>query len=224
MFRDRTCKRTRQRMSEYLDSLLTPSERGAVAIHVSQCEECRIYLHSLETAVDALHRLPSVALPRGFAVMRQPSPQPLRLFAPLRLATAMAAVLLALVFTAHHVGLPYLTSVPQAAERQAVQSDIERLAALATEQAKTLPRLEGVPREAPETRAATGDSAGFVPIPTIGTEGTNLEPGDVRYSRATSPTDRSPIQQIEFWEALLVLLVLALGISTGVRWRVERMR
>ncbi len=52
-----TCEHVEQRLSEYLDRLLTPAERADFAAHVQACPRCRPLVERLGGVVSALHRL-----------------------------------------------------------------------------------------------------------------------------------------------------------------------
>jgi anti-sigma factor RsiW len=46
-----------RRMSDYLDSELSPGRRARMERHVGECEECRRLLAGLRAMLDALHGL-----------------------------------------------------------------------------------------------------------------------------------------------------------------------
>ncbi|MCL6480525.1 MAG: zf-HC2 domain-containing protein [Firmicutes bacterium] len=52
-----TCEHVEQRLSEYLDRLLPPTERAEFAAHVEGCPRCRPLVEHLGGVVGALHRL-----------------------------------------------------------------------------------------------------------------------------------------------------------------------
>jgi hypothetical protein len=55
-------------LSEYIDNLLGAEDRGVVESHLEVCEACSNELESLRMTVQLLHRMPSVPVPRSFAI------------------------------------------------------------------------------------------------------------------------------------------------------------
>lgn len=220
MFRNRACSRTRQRMSEYVDSLLSPSEARAVEGHLAQCEDCRAYFESLQAVVVSLRQLPSVAAPRSFALARQPSPQPLRLFTPLRAATAALAILFLLVVAGRYVGFGQLATAPGAPQRQTASTEAVRPTAIAGQQPQTAPALSETPGESAETKSAPDQAGGFAVAPPSAAESTSPEPSGAapRPASSTPEVVRPPLHLLE---ALLLLAFVALAAATALRWRVE---
>ena len=99
-FRKDGCGRTKQRLSAYLDRQLSPGDLHRMELHLAGCRGCQEELHSLEATVALLHRLPQVAPSRSFRIA---GAEPSRRWTPvpvLRLATAGAAMLLVMAFTA----------------------------------------------------------------------------------------------------------------------------
>lgn len=101
-------RRTRGRLSAYIDRQLSPGEARAVEAHLSSCEECRAGADDLRAAVRALQMLPQAEPPRSFALTPEMASRPARsaparpmapMQAGLRLAAAGLAVALAVVFT-----------------------------------------------------------------------------------------------------------------------------
>jgi hypothetical protein len=94
------CGRTKQRLSAYLDRRLSPEDQRRVKQHLADCHGCQEELRSLEATVALLHLLPQVSPSRSFRIAQ---PEPTRRWTPvpaLRLATAGAAMLLIMAFTA----------------------------------------------------------------------------------------------------------------------------
>ena len=211
MFRNRACSRTRQRMSEYVDSLLSPSEARAVESHLAQCADCRTYLESMLAMVASLRQLPALAAPRNFVLARQPSPQPLRLFAPLRAATAALALLFLLVVTGRYVGFGQLATAPGAPQRQTASTEAERPTAVAGQQPQTAPALSETPGESAETKSTVDQAGGFAVAPPSAVGNAPAEPN------GAVAIDKSLV-----FEALLLLALAALATATALRWRVER--
>jgi anti-sigma factor RsiW len=97
--RKRECKILKGMLSPYIDGQLSPSEMERIERHIEECDACRRELESLRAVVSLLHRVPMVALPRSFTIaVKAPRRHPAALGA-LRVATAVAVLLLAFVFT-----------------------------------------------------------------------------------------------------------------------------
>ena len=97
--RKRECKILKGMLSPYIDGQLSPSEMERIERHIEECDACRRELESLRAVVSLLHRVPMVALPRSFTIAaRAPRRYPVALRA-LRVATAVAVLLLAFIFT-----------------------------------------------------------------------------------------------------------------------------
>ncbi len=106
-------------LSAYLDGELTPRERAQVERHLDTCAQCRSDVEALRHTVDLLRMVPTVKPPRSFLlpagqVVRQQRAQR-RSFAygTLRLATAVATVLLVLVVSGDAL-LRYALPAPDA--------------------------------------------------------------------------------------------------------------
>ena len=97
--RKNECKKLKGMLSPYIDGQLSPSEMERIERHIEECNACRRELDSLRAVVSLLHRVPMVALPRSFTIaVKAPRRHPVELRA-LRVATAVAVLLLAFVFT-----------------------------------------------------------------------------------------------------------------------------
>jgi LysM repeat protein len=105
-------RRTRRQLSPYLDGMLSVHESRRLQAHLAQCRACRDELAELQAAVQSLAELPLVESPRSFALTAAPRraealrPAPRRLEFGLRLATATAAFVLAVVAVGDLVGVP----------------------------------------------------------------------------------------------------------------------
>jgi hypothetical protein len=100
------CDKIREELSAYVDDELSPGDRGVVESHIEGCAACQQELESLRATVDLLNRAPVVEPPRSYALdeaTRPVSPDYAWVFGVLRVATAVAVVLLALVFVADFV-------------------------------------------------------------------------------------------------------------------------
>ena len=96
-------RRTRRQLSPYLDGMLSVQESRRLQAHLAQCQACRDELAELQATVQSLAELPLVESPRSFALTAAPqraeAPRPAarRVEFGLRLATAAAAFVLAVV-------------------------------------------------------------------------------------------------------------------------------
>lgn len=105
-------RRTRRQLSPYLDGMLSVHESRRVQAHLAQCQACRDELAELQATVQSLTELPLVESPRSFALTAaprraealRPAARPLEF--GLRLATAAAAFVLAVVAVGDLVGVP----------------------------------------------------------------------------------------------------------------------
>ncbi|MDD5095218.1 MAG: zf-HC2 domain-containing protein [Dehalococcoidia bacterium] len=118
------CHRIREKFSPYIDGRLTSIEQDAVKYHVEVCAECHCELETMEATVKLLHRMPYVATPRSFTLAKAAKAQtrvPVatglinRAFGTaaatvfnmnrLRIATAAAVILLAVMLSGDATGL-----------------------------------------------------------------------------------------------------------------------
>lgn len=90
------CDKVRELLSAHVDDKLAPSEKGPVEEHLASCKPCNEELASLRATRDMLRCLPSIRPSRSFALVEKAAPRPVA-FGFLRLATAVAALLLLLV-------------------------------------------------------------------------------------------------------------------------------
>lgn len=155
-FKRDDCSRTAQRLSSYIDRRLNPPELHQVELHLTACRGCQKKLEALQTTVDLLHRLPQASPSRSFRIAR---PEPSRRWTPLpvlRLATAAAAILLILAFTADLVNL-FDTSLSPVGEKNDTYSYTDnRSAALGEEDNQT--GFAGLPNDGQEL-SPTSDGA-----------------------------------------------------------------
>lgn len=99
-------RRAQELLSAYIDGEVSPSERALVEAHIKGCPQCQRELASLRMTAGVLRHMPSLALPRSFILREVPGQRRAsglatsdRAWAYLRGATALAAMLLAFVFT-----------------------------------------------------------------------------------------------------------------------------
>ena len=94
-------RRWQEKLSAYIDERLDPSERQELTRHLAECSSCQEELESLRAMVALLRQMPQVPIPRSFRLTEAPLPRTLpwsvRYVAPLRYATAAAAVLFLVV-------------------------------------------------------------------------------------------------------------------------------
>ncbi|MDY6917804.1 MAG: zf-HC2 domain-containing protein [Chloroflexota bacterium] len=99
MFRRKTeCQRVRELLSPYIDERLSPSETATVEGHIERCSACRDELQALRATTELLHRVPMVPSPRSFALAAPAARRRPVAWGALRVATAMAMLVLAVVF------------------------------------------------------------------------------------------------------------------------------
>lgn len=169
------------RLSSYIDNQLDALERARLERHLQTCDDCRQSLDSLRWTVSLVRLSPRPALPRQFTLPRQfdlraPAPRPLFGLATLRLATAIATLILvsllgidliqqnggasapALRSAARPASLPPTVSAPAAASpttETRSESQVFGVAppAVAPTSVPT-PMLRSVPTSAPASTAA----------------------------------------------------------------------
>jgi len=143
------CHRVREMFSPYLDDCVTSVERDTVKYHIEICEDCEWELRSLGTTVQLLSRMPVASAPRSFTLAepllrRDWIPFTLPSMNRLRLATALAVVLLAILLAGDFTGLFYRDVRGEVAEaagdRVATQTgETERIALAPPGDAAVLP-------------------------------------------------------------------------------------
>lgn len=148
-FRRPRHKKVQGLLSAYLDEEVSPRERALVEAHLKECPQCQRELAGLRTTVGILRQMPPLRLPRSFTLAEAPVQRPAsrlatsdRAWIYLRGATALAAMLLALVFTGE---LHQRRSLPAAAPATLRAPVVMKPAELPTEAATT---------PVPETREA----------------------------------------------------------------------
>ncbi|MBC7233364.1 MAG: zf-HC2 domain-containing protein [Chloroflexi bacterium] len=167
-----------EELSAFLDGALTPRERRRVEKHLEQCAACRRDLASLQQTVALLRAAPMVKPPRSFLLpaserARQRQWQRTRLaYGYLRVATAMATVLLVLVisgdallrFAAVAPARPMPVAAPELSTLQAEPTPMEQVRLLAAPSPAISPPVEtpagtpftvseAVPEQSPEPTA-----------------------------------------------------------------------
>lgn len=99
MFKGKSeCQRIQGMLSPYIDGRLGPLERERIESHIEGCEACRWQLESLEATVNLLQRVAMVSPPRSFALAEVAPRRRAAAFGTLRVATAVAVLLLAFLF------------------------------------------------------------------------------------------------------------------------------
>ncbi len=193
--RKNECKKIEGLFSPYIDGQLSLSDVKRVERHIEECSACRRELESLRAVVGLLHRVPMVSPGRSFAIAaRVPRRSPVALRA-LRVATAVAVLLLAFVF----VGDALHFFEPGGVEDRAI---LQQNAATSTPTGGESFDADG---ETPE-----GQYEG-TPVPAAsGGEGLNSESEAFESSGYAWPV--RPIQ------LALVGVVVVLGGSTAIMW------
>ncbi len=96
---------TQKNLSAYLDGQLTTRERERMERHLAECSRCQEELATLGSAVELLHTVPSVPLPRSFELSASAEEEReryrfwSRMHTTLRTATAVASLLLVLLLS-----------------------------------------------------------------------------------------------------------------------------
>jgi len=144
-------RRFRRDLSAYLDDMLSERARRCLEAHLHSCQACRQELAELRGTVEALGSLPMAEVPRSFTLAAapvaevRPRPTARRLEFGLRLATATAAFVLALVVVGDFAGLP----------GGGEEEEGEMPAMLAPAAAETQRAMETAPAETPESAGIT---------------------------------------------------------------------
>ena len=155
-------RRTRRQLSPYLDGMLSERENRRLEAHLARCRACRDELADLQVAVQALAELPLVESPRSFALTAAPRrvealrPAPRRVEFGLRLATAAAAFVLAIVAAGDLLG------VPGGDEGQEGEANVARMQ-VAPREAATAQEMEPAPQAETPGVAAQDKVAGEAP-------------------------------------------------------------
>ena len=66
--RKRECRRVRGKLSEYIGGRLGTEEKGSLESHLETCSACAKELEALQMTVKLLNQVPSVPVPRSFAI------------------------------------------------------------------------------------------------------------------------------------------------------------
>lgn len=229
LFKKNTCAALTEQLSAYLDGRLGAGERQEVEKHLASCEACPKELAQIRATVDILHSFPR-ALPRRSFTLSESQvmvPSPAGWWQPaFRSATAVAAVLLALVFVGD-----FLQAVPAGVSIQS--SATVAPTAAASDQAagaeKNKPRAaapSAAQGAAPQAPSVLGTPA---PLPFSNREGASSAPSVAPTpapvpkpdTAAGAKSNESAGGSLPFRdaEAALLILVLALGTATVIHWR-----
>jgi len=92
------CQQLKGMLSPYIDGQLSPTEVSRIEGHIQGCDACRGELESLRATVNLLHRVPMVSPPRSFTIAEVVPKQRAVALGALRLATAVAVILLTFLF------------------------------------------------------------------------------------------------------------------------------
>lgn len=153
------CRKVGSRLSEYLDSFLSPKDRRAVEAHLARCEPCRRLLRELELVKRVVGQLDDVDPPEGLARRIDRIPWEVaqdwpRVPAAARVGAvlAVAAALLVLVLRptlGNRAGPPVAHSVPQAPPASEVRGLLLPQARGEGASAQWVSLGQGVPLEPP---------------------------------------------------------------------------
>ncbi|HEX77374.1 MAG TPA: hypothetical protein G4O03_03055 [Dehalococcoidia bacterium] len=217
-FRKGACYQARERLSAYLDGQLPSPEQQELAEHLERCEACRAELETLRATVEWLHRLSTVVPPRSFT-LREIRPAPRQpVFIGLRVATALAVLLLAAVVVGD-----WLDAFPQAPPAEQPEARVMAGETPTTATATIVP----TPTPGPPARYVTPK-----PLPPTPEEAQvkGLEPATpppmppptpVPMPGEAEPGPGWPVRQLEY--ALLGAAVVLAGLSL-IYWRRFRLR
>ncbi len=229
------CEETREQLSAHIDGQLTSEEKGSLEEHLASCKPCQQELESLRATKSVLSFMPSVATPRSFLlVVEQPARRPA--FGFLRLATAVAAVLLILVqigdFWSVYPRVPVPVVTPPVVVAPAPTATAAP--AVPTIPPATQPPQVGRPGDVtilPMTPSVPGEPGPANPVVTSGPAASapqypaSAQPGAATPS-AAQPVDGEylwPVRQVE--QGLLVLVLVLFVLTVAVRqWALARAR
>lgn len=198
--RKNECTKIKGLFSLYIDGQLSPSDVERVERHIEECNACRRELESLRAVVGLLHRVPMVSPRRSFAIAaRVPRRSPVALRA-LRVATAVAVLLMAFVFVGDALHL-------FEAGRVEDRATLQQFAATSTPTGQEGLDADG---ETPEIAGYGWQDEG-TPVPAAsGEEGLDTE------SEAFESSGYAwPVRPIEL---ALVGVVVVLGGATALLW------
>jgi len=243
----RRCRKVRRLLTEYIDGRLSSRDVEFVDRHLETCTGCSEELESLRATVRLLHRVPSVPVPRSFALreadvvreqaapsrrgMPWPSPVPVpvgpgvgraSVLAPERLrwlrpATAVVAAALVLLLT-----LDFTHVVPQEGWANKAEQFAPRATLSANETAAYSWMEDTLKANGGEVEDAVPPPA---PLATGAPEGDGLAlgipaGGGMDAERQLDQTERGwPMRQIEIGFGAVLLAMVAL---TLVVWRRRR--
>src|SRR5512135_362219 len=151
--------------SAYLDNQTTADEKKFIERHLTLCDQdCRAVLAITRSMISATRSLPPVKAPRSFvlpqSMARQPDRSIFDWYPALRLATAIAAIALVLVFAGDVLSprsLAQIANIPAAATAPKLSA-----AAAPT----TAPAANAAPAAAPLAMPAPQSTAPILPTPT----------------------------------------------------------
>lgn len=184
-------RRIRRQLSPYLDGMLSARENRRLEAHLARCRACRDELAELQATIQALAELPLAETPRSFALTAAPRrvealrPASRRLEFGLRLATAAAAFVLAIVAVGDLLGVP-------GGEEEEGTAEVARLQVAPTETG-TPPGTLSVPEEVQPSEAAAEDKA-LTEVPTAPSAAEGLTEGyGAGEPAAGTPSPESPV-------------------------------
>lgn len=197
----------RDDLSAYIDGQLDARRRESVEGHLAGCASCRQELEELRTMVGLLRRIAQVETPRSFTLAEAPrmaQAWTVRYTAPLRYATATAALLLVAVVTGDLVASSQVSEPIRATMEAEQDTGLAEAEAPAMELAAPDEMPAPAPDATAEMRTADDDAGG------------ELEP-------AQAPEEPDTTNILLRWaEAALGLVVAVLVAVAAVQWRTAR--
>ncbi len=202
--RKRECKKLKGMLSPYIDGQLSPSEMERIERHIEECDACRRELESLRAVVSLLHRVPVVAPRRSFTIAaRAPRRYPAALGA-LRVATAVAVLMLAFVITGD--ALHFFES-GRVEDRSTLQEDT--------------PVPTAMDGEGFDTEAETPEAEGYG-WPSEGTPAPAAPGGEGLDTKQEPSETWGYAWPVRYVELALVGVVVVLGGTTVIFWQKRR--
>ena len=228
------CHRIREMFSPYLDDCVTSVERDAVKYHIEICEDCEWELRSLGATVQLLSRMPAASAPRSFTLAEAPPRRDWVSFAlphmnRLRLATALAVLLLAILLAGDFSGLFHGDISAQPAEAAG-----DRVPTEAADPENVAPAMPGETAALPEEDPIGDLPEAWEPLPSPYPPDDKriaqmVEPGlewDLQAPLPEVPEAIAPLRKPYPWLRPLQIasatLVLTLGGTNLLVWRRRR--
>jgi anti-sigma factor RsiW len=213
-------QRVRETLSDYIDGRLSKDEAASIEAHLTACADCVNELATLRWTVGLLQQVPTVPTPRAFTLtvpmpkQRVVAPARQPVYGTLRVATAVAAMLLVIVFA---IDLAVTTTMrPATVAKQPVSTPAA--ASLAETQQAT--RLTTDREGRGPLPAPTEPSVVLMAAPTATPHPESVEGPQVVAAAPPAPTVQpSPpldvLQEAPQHQAVLVLLAVVIGLGAA---------